>query len=515
MLLVAPLAVLAAIAAALGIPATATARVAAPHLRWQGCGGGFQCARARVPLDYRQPDGRVISLALIRLPAARPRHRIGTLFVNPGGPGDSGVDFLRENSAAFPRRVRNRFTIIGFDPRGVARSTPLQCFRDFGDELETYADLPLFPMNHLEALGIERANAKLVAGCAHRMPRLAEHMTTGDVARDLNLLRRAVRDRRLSFVGYSYGSYLATVYANMFPKRVRAIVADGAINPFAWLGKGPVGTKVPIDVRLQSDTGTYAALNAFFAACDAHPVACTFAHGPSSSRWKFHRLMLLLQEQPVTTAFDGTVDYPTAVNDVRIDLYNQCCWEDLSSFLQRLWTHSSDAAAPSGAAPTAPQARERPVPRRGIASYPNGLDAATAVTCSDSHNPTDPSVWERFGIARDRVAPYFGRFWTWLDEACATWRLPAPGRYDGPFNRVTSHPLLVIGNRRDPATRYEDAVLLSRTLAKARLLTIDGTGHTSLGAWSTCARAALRRYLISLRLPAPGTVCEPDRAPFS
>jgi len=134
-------------------------------------------------------------------------------------------------------------------------------------------------MSHLEALAIESANARLVAGCALRMPRLARHMTTGDVARDLNLLRRAVGDRRLNFVGYSYGSYIATVYANMFPHRVRAIVADGAINPFAWLGKGPVGTSVPIDVRLQSDTGSYAALNEFFASCDAHPVKCTFSRG--------------------------------------------------------------------------------------------------------------------------------------------------------------------------------------------------------------------------------------------
>ena len=512
MLLLASLAVGAAVLAA---PTPSYAHAATPRLRWHGCGGGFQCARASVPLSYRHPHRRMISLALIRLPAARPRHRIGTLFVNPGGPGDSGVDFLRENSAAFPRAVRNRFTIIGFDPRGVARSTPLQCFSDFEAELEAYAGLPLFPMNHLEALALEHANAKLVAGCARRMPRLARHMTTGDVARDLNLLRRAVGDRRLSFVGYSYGSYLATVYANMFPHRVRAIVADGVINPFAWLGAGPAGTKVPIDVRLQSDTGSYAALNAFFASCDAHPVDCTFSRGPSSTRWKFHLLMLRLQEQPVTTAFDGTVDYPTAVNDVRVDLYNQCCWSDLSDFLQRLWTHSTGAAGPSGAAPTAPTGPLPAVPRRGFADYPNALDAATAVTCSDSHNPTDPSVWERFGIARDRVAPYFGRFWTWLDEACATWRLPAPGRFDGPFNRVTSHPLLVIGNRRDPATRYEDAVTLTRILARARLLTINGTGHTSLGAWSTCARVALRRYLVSLRLPPPGTVCQPDQAPFS
>ena len=515
MLLFAPLAALAAaFAGATAQPASA-ARAPVPRLRWHDCGGGFQCARARVPLDYRHPRGTAISLALIRLPAGRPERKIGTLFVNPGGPGDSGVEFLRENAATFPLKVRNRFTIVGFDPRGVARSTPLECFRDFDAELQAYGNLPLFPMNHLQALAIEGANAKLVAGCARRMPRLASHMTTGDVARDLNLLRRAVGDRSLNFVGYSYGSYIATVYANMYPHRVRAIVADGAINPFAWLGKGPVGTKVPIDVRLQSDTGSYAALNAFFAACDAHPVKCTFSQGSSTTSGKFHQLMLLLQEKPVTTAFDGRVDYQTAVNDVRVELYSQCCWEDLSAFLQRLWKSATAPAPPSATAPPAPNAPNRPVPRRGIASYPNDLDAATAVTCSDSHNPTDPSVWERFGIARDRVAPYFGRFWTWLDEACATWRLTAPGRYDGPFNRVTSNPLLVIGNLRDPATRYQDAVLLARTLGSARLLTIDGTGHTSLGAWSSCARDALRRYLISLQLPPPGTVCEPDTAPFS
>ena len=501
-------------AGALAPAAMARTRPPVPRLRWHGCGGGFQCARVKVPLDYRHPTGRTVSLALIRLPAAKRHHRIGTLFVNPGGPGDSGVDFLRLNSAAIPARVRDRFNVVGFDPRGVARSTPLQCFRDFGAELETYAGLPLFPVDHDQAVAIERANARLVAGCARRMPRLASHMTTGDVARDMNLLRRAVGDRRLTFVGYSYGSYLATVYANMFPNRVRAIVADGAINPHAWRGDGRAGGRVPVDVRLQSDTGTYAALNAFFAACDAHPEQCLFARGPSSARWKFHRLMLRLRAHPVTTDRDGTVDYPTAVNDVRIDLYNQCCWDDLSDYLQRLWTQSaqSPAAAPARPAPSRPQ---QSLPRRDLADYPNALDAATAVTCSDGDNPTDPSVWERFATARDRVAPYFGAFWTWLDEACATWQRPAPGRYDGRFDRVTSHPLLVIGNRRDPATRYADAVTLARTLARARLLTIDGTGHTSLGAWSSCARRAVRGYLLELRLPAPGTVCEPDRAPFS
>jgi hypothetical protein len=219
-----------------------------------------------------------------------------------------------------------------------------------------------------------------------------------------------------------------------------------------------------------------------------------------------------LRAHPVTTDQDGTVDYQTAVNDVRIDLYNQCCWDQLSDYLQRLWRHTSSSA--TGLARPAPS-RPQQVPRRGVADYPNALDAATAVTCSDGVNPTDPAVWERFGIARDRVAPYFGAFWTWLDEACATWRRPTPGRYDGPFDRVTSRPLLVVGNLRDPATRYADAVTLADTLARARLLTINGTGHTSLGAWSSCARTVLRRYLIRLRLPAPGTVCEPDRAPFS
>jgi pimeloyl-ACP methyl ester carboxylesterase len=410
--------------------------------------------------------------------------------------------------------VRNRFDVIGFDPRGVARSTPLRCFRDFAGELDTYGGVPLFPVNHAQAVVIEQANARLVRGCARRMPGLASHMTTGDVARDMNLLRRAVGDRRLSFIGYSYGSYLATVYANMFPNRVRAIVADGAVSPHAWRGDGRAGTRVPVDVRLQSDTGTYAALNAFFAACDGHPTACVFSRGPSSTRWKFHRLMLRLRAHAVTTGADGTVDYQTAVNDVRIDLYNQCCWEELSAFLQRLWTRSAQSSASGLARPAAP-ARPQSVPRRSLADYPNALDAATAVTCSDGVNPTDPSVWERFGAARDLVAPYFGAFWTWLDEACATWSLPAPGRYDGRFDRVTSRPLLVIGNRRDPATRYADAVTLAQTLARARLLTIDGTGHTSLGAWSSCARKALRQYLIALKLPASGTVCEPDRAPFS
>src|SRR5262249_48909282 len=194
--------------------------------------------------------------------------------------------------------------------------------------------------------------------------------------------------------------------------------------PFAWLGKGPVGTSVPIDVRLQSDTGTYAALNEFFASCDAHPVKCTFSRGPSSTRWKFHVLMQRLQDHPVTTGIDGRVDYQTAVNEVRVDLYNQCCWEDLSDFLQRMWTHSTAVGQPLGPGPAAAPPPEGPRRARGRRRGPPAAPsprtptawmrpppspAATATTrptrrCgSDSASPA--TVWRRTSAGS-------GRGWT-------------------------------------------------------------------------------------------------------
>jgi len=263
---------------------------AAPSkVAWSKCFaqlGPFECGTVQVPLDYNRPSGgATISLALVRLPAADQAHRIGSLFVNPGGPGGSGVDeVLDAGSALFTGpgdEVRARFDIVGFDPRGIARSTALRCFgnpRQWGGAFTPFA----FPSTPEEEQIWIAADLFLDGNCARRGGSIADHMSTANVARDLDVLRRAVGDEKLSYYGVSYGSYLGVTYANLFPNRVRALVVDGVLDPIEWAtGVGNEGSTVPFSTRLKSDVGAHATLQEFFRLCDAGGPACAF--GPNSA----------------------------------------------------------------------------------------------------------------------------------------------------------------------------------------------------------------------------------------
>jgi pimeloyl-ACP methyl ester carboxylesterase len=220
-------------AAAAGAAGSRAAAPPVPLLGWTDCGGGFQCASAAVPPDYDQPGGQQISLALIRLPAGDPARRIGSVFLNPGGPGVSGVDFVRAvGPALFSDQVRARFDLVGFDPRGIAASTPLRCFDTFQQALGAVAPFP-FPVTPAEERTWVGFDRQLAGACAQHGGAIQDHMATADVARDLDLLRQAVGDQQLTYVGYSYGSYLGTTYANLFPDRVRSLVVDSVIDPIA------------------------------------------------------------------------------------------------------------------------------------------------------------------------------------------------------------------------------------------------------------------------------------------
>jgi pimeloyl-ACP methyl ester carboxylesterase len=227
-------------------PTSGTGSAAVPRLDWGSCAAegegleAFQCATAVVPLDYDRPKGRQITVALARLPAADPSRKIGSLFLNPGGPGGSGVDFLLgAGPFLYSDEVRARFDLVGFDPRGIIRSTPLRCF-DSLEEAEAAFFTPFqFPVTRAEERLWIQTDRAVARACAERGGPILDHMSTANVARDMDLLRRAVGDAKLTYAGYSYGSYLGSTYANLFPTKVRALVVDGVLDPVAWsTGRG-------------------------------------------------------------------------------------------------------------------------------------------------------------------------------------------------------------------------------------------------------------------------------------
>jgi pimeloyl-ACP methyl ester carboxylesterase len=511
---------LVALAAAIAVYAFAAGGAAAglSKVSWSKCFaqlGPFQCGTVQVPLDYDQPNGGKISLSLVRLPATDPAHRIGSLFLNPGGPGGSGVDFtVFAGPFLFTDEVRARFDLVGFDPRGVARSTALRCFGNPKQWAPIFTPFA-FPLTAEEEQIWMAADLYLDSNCAQRGGKIIDHMSTANVARDLDVLRQAVGDAKLSYYGVSYGSMLGQTYANMFPGSFRALVIDGVLDPIAWAN---LGGAIPFSTRLRSDAGALATLNEFFRLCDAGGPRCAF--GPNSAARFAALANKLLTGGPVTITFpDGStfrLDYSNLIGETLGAMYDSLGWEEFDDELafvagQVLGTTFSARLAPR----TAPAPfRAAYIAKRGFPQYPNFVETFPAVACADSDNPVSYAAWSAAAAAANAQFGYFGPLWTWITSICAKWPGADTDRYGGPFTTPTASPVLVVGNLFDPATRYEGAVTAHNLLPNSALLTVHGWGHTSLFL-SRCADTVIARYLIDVVTPPAGTVCEQDHVPFS
>ena len=483
--------------AALGSPATA----ASGGIHWTSCYHGFFCAHVSVPLDYDDPHGPQISIALAKQPATDPAHRIGSLFINPGGPGGSGVDFvLGAGAELFTPQVRARFDIIGFDPRGIYRSTHLQCF---DTEQQAEQALPRFPYpdNAAKRAKWFASDRTIESACAHRGSAILDHMSTADVARDLDRLRQAVGDAGLSYYGVSYGSFLGNVYANLFPGRVRSVVIDGVLNPIAWTTGTSSDSNLPFSTRLHSAHGALATLHEFFRLCDAGGPRCAF--GPNSEV-KYDKLYDTLRAHPLHLPGQGVpYDETFLVGDTLGAMYDSSSWEGFARYLVdlRRRAHPSVLAA------------ERAALHAHYARYLNDVEGFPGVACSDSVNPQSANAWPHAAAQARREDGLFGPLWTWLSSVCAHWPGQDSDRYLGPFTNYTANPVLVVGNLSDPATPYQGAQAAARLLPNSRLLTVHGWGHTSLFL-SRCADVNIAHYLLTSRVPPPGTVCLQDDVPF-
>ena len=350
--------------------------------------------------------------------------------------------------------------------------------------------------------------------CSRNAGAIINHMSTADVARDMDLLRQAVGDKKMTFAGYSYGSYVGSVYANMFPNRVRAVIIDGVIDPISdATGRGDEWKRLPVDARLVSEQGAYQELQEVLRLCDLGGSNCAFSAGNPNRR--FDKLAARLRAHPVELP-DGeggtvTVTYQDVISTTLGALYNFSA-EDLpalAEFLEAVDTADSAARiAAARAALTPPRARRDDDP------YTQTFEGFYGVWCTDSLQPNHVSAWVRAARAADRKWPYFGRAWNWEASICAEWPGHDSDRYLGPFNKPTANPVLVIGNRFDPATRYQDAVSTANILGRGRLLTVNGWGHTSLFR-SACGDNYASRYLLTGALPPVGKQCEPDVIPFA
>jgi pimeloyl-ACP methyl ester carboxylesterase len=483
--------------ASAGTPAPAA--VAAPTLSWTDCGDGLQCATMPVPLDYDKPHGPTITVAVSRLPAADPQRRIGSLFVNPGGPGESGAEYVRSSSNRYPAEVRARFDIVGMDPRGVGQSTPVRCFDSAAQEATFAADYPAVPIGAAQERRAARKSAELAARCWARSAWLLPHLSTANVARDLDLLRAAVGDQRLTYAGYSYGSYLGVTYANMFPGRIRAMVADAVVNPTGYGPAQPGLLNLNPFLRIRSDVGTGETFQQFLRIC-ATTAACAL-RGGNGPHARFDALTRKLRAAPIEVG-EGPqtvrIGYGELVLITTIMLYRQELWAFGAQLMADLERGDGTLAAPIVS---------------GFSTDPV-VDAQIAILCSEGETSGPPHVVAAAARAADRRTPYFGRYWAYAGQVCASWPRLDPDRYRGPWNRRTAAPILFVSTRYDPATAYHNAVETNQLMPGSRLLTVQGYAHAGFGAPSSCALKAVADYLIARTLPPAGTVCPIDVQPF-
>ncbi|MEV8636229.1 alpha/beta hydrolase [Streptosporangium sp. NPDC051023] len=470
-------------AASEGAKAGKTSGSPTTALAWAACGDGFECAKLAVPLDHGEPGGEKIEISVIRLPATG--KRIGSILINPGGPGASGVDYARNARSVLSDAVRARFDVVGFDPRGVGGSSPVRCLPSA--ELDAFNALDSSPDSPEEITALEEGARHYVAGCEARSGKLLSHVGTADAARDMDLLRAALGDERLTYLGKSYGTQLGAVYADLFPERVRALVLDGAVDP----------SLSPLEMNATQARGFEVALDAFLEDC-LTLADCPFHGTVKSARDQIADLLHRTDQQPLTnrTADRRPVGESWTILGLVTPLYDRQAWP----ILRRALTE-----ALKGDGTTLLRMADLLIDRHRDGSYSNQTEANTAINCVDAAFPHSSADFAAAARESLRDAPLFGPYIMWGALPCAYWPVkPVPReKIDAPG----AAPILVVGTERDPATPYEWAKSLADQLSSGVLVDFDGDGHTAYRSGSACVDRLVDDYLVNLLVPKDGVHC--------
>ncbi len=489
---------------------SASSTPALSSLSWSPCApGGLECATLSLPVNYAEPTSGRFDVAVVRHRARQPSQRIGSLLLNNGGPGGSPVTFLIQSigvPGAFSDAILDRFDLVGFDPRGVIRSNGVTCdpksdagsasarvYDNNAASVSAYLDARaaatgsapvLSPRQRAILIGNKARNAQ--ACISNENVEFLQSVTTKNVATDMDELRKALGDEKLSFLGFSYGTYLGATYAALFPQNVRALALDGALAPSQFASD-------PISVTLEQTASANHILFDVFEFCKTSGDGCPFGKGDPLGAYR--ALVQRLNQKPLL--------FKVGSEDARFDGQNLTAftrsfmggspkgWPDLLAALAAFEKGDATPLLPTG----------------NGSSLPEFSDAAFLITvCNDEEFPDDPAAWDAVYQERFELAPDFASLYVFQGLECAYLDYPSDP-YVGPFANNSDATILVVGGTKDSQTPYEWAKGLTDELDDARLLTFDGYGHVSYRPDNVCIREKVDAYLIDLTLPAEGTVC--------
>ncbi|MBO3089911.1 alpha/beta hydrolase [Cellulomonas dongxiuzhuiae] len=453
-------------------------------LEWTTC-GDEQCADATVPLDWEDPGGDTITIALRRAPASG-GSPVGSLLVNPGGPGRSAIDTIGFFRQIVSRDVLATYDLVAFDPRGVQHSSPVTCVDPAGlDELTAW--VPDWSTDEGIAEAVDR-NGEFGRACLDRTGPLLGHVDTASAARDMDVLRAALGDEALTFLGFSYGTELGATYAALFPERVGRFVLDGALDPTLDSGQVAAGQAA----------GFESALRAYVTDCQA-AASCPLDGDVDAGLTQIARMFDRVRANPLPTGTDRELTSSLAFSGVAAALYAQSSWPLLTQALTK--------AIDAGDGSVLLQLADSYYGRGPDGTYAtNQNEAFSAILCLDDRPSADPADMRADAAEVAAVAPTVGQFFSYGGVSCAQWPVPAVGSLES-YEAQGAAPILVVGTTNDPATPYAWAQSLSKLLSSAVLLTFEGEGHTAYGRSNACVKDAVDTYLLTGEAPADGTTC--------
>ena len=439
---------------------------------------GAHCDTLWVPLDYSNPSLGTIPTSVVVVPAKDPTARIGSLLVNPGGPGESGVQYVDEAYPLFAT-LNQRFDIVGFDPRGTTGPDAVTC--EGTDALDHNLDLdPLVAGSSIAEADLVASTLAFVSSCRLHTGWLLPHVGTVNAARDMDALRAALGDQQLTYLGFSYGTALGATYASLFPSHIRAMVLDGDIDPALSF----------IEQSIQQGASFEASYDEFVGQCRAES-GCPLGSDPGAT---ITSLLAQLATRPVEAPDGRTVGRGTVIEALVAAMYDPGSWDSFYTAL---------AEAAQGRVSSL-QSLVDSYTGRGSQGYDHSTPANAAINCADHSVPDDLTDYDAMALSVQADEPHFGQDEVYSVLTCAYW--PDHGPPPAPLDVTGAPPILLVGATHDPATPYAWSVALQQQISGSVLLTRDGYGHTSYQ-FSNCVQSAVNAYLVDRNVPGAGTIC--------